>query len=145
MQTDASNDAWVVVLLEEVEHEGKVHEELVRYESGAFKGSEMNYHSTHKELLAVINAFTKFQLFIGDRKFLLRSNLRHLSNFFKKESKNKMARGRLLRWAQFLDTFDFEIEYVEGVKNVLADFLSREGYHVNTLTEEKEYHEYIRQ
>ena len=142
VQTDASNEAWGAVLLEQVEANGKWHEEVVRYESGAFKGSELNYHSTHKELLAVINAFSKFQLFIGDQKFILRSDLKHISNFFKKESKNKVARGRLLRWAQFLDTFDFDTEYVEGVKNVLADFLSREGYQVNSLTEDEEMDHY---
>ena len=66
--------------------------------------------------------------------------MQNLLGFFKKESKNKVVRARLLRWAQFLDTFEFETEHIEGTKNVLADFLSREGYaaqqnqnHVNVL------------
>lgn len=127
VHTDASDTAWGAVLLEEVKQNNQIREEIVRYESGSFKGAELNYHSTHKELLAVVKAFEKFQLFIGDHKFLLRSDLKNLPGFFRKESKNKVVRARLLRWAQILDTFDFDTEHIEGSKNILADFLSLEG------------------
>ena len=32
---------------------------------------------------------------------------------------------RILRWRLFLDQFDFQIKYIEGNKNVLADCFSR--------------------
>ncbi|XP_023903831.1 uncharacterized protein LOC112015633 [Quercus suber] len=49
LQTDASDEYWVAALFEELN--GK--RSICGYKSGAFKPSELHYHSTFKEILAV--------------------------------------------------------------------------------------------
>ena len=37
----------------------------------------------------------------------------------------KFANGRLLRWAMFLQSYNFRVEAIKGSENVGADYLSR--------------------
>ena len=49
LQIDASDEYWVAALFEEID--GK--RNICGYKTGAFKPSELHYHSTFKEILAV--------------------------------------------------------------------------------------------
>ncbi|XP_071727451.1 uncharacterized mitochondrial protein AtMg00860-like [Rutidosis leptorrhynchoides] len=51
LQTDASDEHWGAVLLEEING----NRNICGYQSGHFKPSETHYHSTFKEILAVKN------------------------------------------------------------------------------------------
>ena len=55
-------------------------------------------------------------------------------------NKKLLERGssRVLRWALWLDGFDFEIAYKAGTENCLADILTRQGAEV--VTEVKMFH-----
>ncbi|GLJ29319.1 hypothetical protein SUGI_0578210 [Cryptomeria japonica] len=103
VETDASEYCWGAVLKER-DATGK--EVPVRYASGTFQGAEQRYHSTHKEILAVVKAFEQFELFIHDQTFLVRSDLNNLQSFLNASTKKKVARNRLLRWAEYLTQFD---------------------------------------
>ena len=37
----------------------------------------------------------------------------------------KFANGRLMRWAMFLQSYNFRVETIKGSENVGADYLSR--------------------
>ena len=37
----------------------------------------------------------------------------------------KFANGRLMRWAMFLQSYNFRVEAIKGSENVGADYLSR--------------------
>ena len=60
IETDASSHTWGGVLLESIE--GKEH--LCGYGSGSFKAAELNYPSSHKEILAVKKTINHFILFL---------------------------------------------------------------------------------
>ncbi|GLJ29327.1 hypothetical protein SUGI_0578310 [Cryptomeria japonica] len=123
VETDASEHCWGAVLKEK---DSSGTEVPVRYASGTFQGAEQRYHSTHKEILAVVKAFEQFELFIHDQPFLVRSDLNNLQSFLNATTKKKVARNRLLRWVEYLTQFDYRTEHLKGTKNIFADFLSRE-------------------
>ncbi|XP_059064890.1 uncharacterized protein LOC131856941 [Cryptomeria japonica] len=81
---------------------------------------------TTQHILAVVKAFEQFELFIHDQPFLVRSDFNNLQSFLNATTKKKVARNRLLRWAEYLTQFDYKTEDLKGSKNVFADFLSRE-------------------
>ncbi|ESQ39621.1 hypothetical protein EUTSA_v10001178mg, partial [Eutrema salsugineum] len=90
--TDASDKYWGAILFEEIN--GK--RQICGYKSGRFKDSEMHYHSTFKEILAML------------------------------QCKQKMVpHQQLLRWSEWFSKYDFESFYLKGAKNTLADMLSR--------------------
>nr|GEW56155.1 reverse transcriptase [Tanacetum cinerariifolium] len=95
---------------------------VIFYASKTFSEAQMNYTTTKKELLAVFFALDKFRSYVwGYSKvivFLDHSALKHLLT--KKETKS-----RLLRWIMLLQEFNLEIQDKKGVKNVVADHLSR--------------------
>ncbi|GLJ06473.1 hypothetical protein SUGI_0039970 [Cryptomeria japonica] len=57
VESDTSEHSWGGILKEKL---SSGPEEIVCYVSGGFKGNEINYHNTHKEILAVVNALKQF-------------------------------------------------------------------------------------
>ena len=63
-------------------------------------------------MLAILHALTKFrQNLVGSR--------------FKIKTKQKELNERQQKWVSKVHAYDFEIEYVKGKNNVVADALSR--------------------
>ncbi|KAH9671252.1 hypothetical protein KPL70_017291 [Citrus sinensis] len=67
-QTDASDESWGAILLEEIN--GKEH--FIAYASGQFSDTQMHYHSVFKEILAVKNGIKKFEYHLIGHHFLIR-------------------------------------------------------------------------
>ena len=67
IETDASSQTWGGVLLEAIE--GR--EFICGYGSGSFKAAELNYPSSHKEILAVKKTVQHFHLFLKPVKFTI--------------------------------------------------------------------------
>ena len=61
-------------------------ENICGYGSGAFKGAELNYPSSHKEILVVKKTVKHFKLFPKPVKFTIRTNLKIMPGIFKNES-----------------------------------------------------------
>jgi hypothetical protein len=94
---------------------------VIAYASCMLDGAQCNYHTTKKELFAVVFALEKFRSYLLGTKVIVFTNhaaLRHLLK--KKESK-----PRLIRWILLLQEFDLEIKDIKGVENHVADHLSR--------------------
>lgn len=67
LQTDASNDSWSIILLEEIL--GTRH--VCGYKSGHFKPVEQNYHPTFKEILVVKRGIELFEFYLNGYCFIV--------------------------------------------------------------------------
>ncbi|KAH9668412.1 hypothetical protein KPL70_021409 [Citrus sinensis] len=67
LQTDASDDSWGAILLEDIN--GKEH--FIAYASGQFSNTQKHYHSVFKEILAVKNGIKKFEYHLIGHHFLI--------------------------------------------------------------------------
>ncbi|CAM8990655.1 unnamed protein product [Rhodiola kirilowii] len=114
---DASDYAVGAVLGQRKEKKPMV----IHYASRTLDVAQRNYSTTKKELLAVIFALEKFCPYLLGSKIVFFSDhaaIRYL--MMKKESK-----PRLIRWILLLQEFDVEIKDMKGIKNTVADHLSR--------------------
>ena len=78
------------------------------------------HYDQRKPIIIVCDA-SDDGLYIGDRKFTVRTNHKAIT-FFKH---CYPTTDRLRRWELFMQQFDFDIEYIKGTENYLADHLSR--------------------
>lgn len=122
LTTDASDKA-IGATLTQRDSEGR--ELLISVFSKSLNKSQLNYSTTDKELLAIVEATDYFKQFLLGKKFTL--NTDHKALKYLKESKN--LNSRMLRWSLKLQDFDFDIEYIPG-KNNCADYYSRIGVSV---------------
>lgn len=70
-------------------------------------------------MLAIVFKLQKFYEFIKGRKLTI------LTDHFKWMMESKKVNQLLNRWIVIIFSFDFEIQYIRGIKNVLPDALSR--------------------
>lgn len=122
LQTDASDHCWSVILLEE--HDGTTY--CCGHESGFFKPSELHYHTTINELLAIKNGIRKFDFFLRPYQFEIQMD----NSAFPKvlEYKNKMIpQPQILRLKDWFSQYQVTVKHIPGKENILADFLTREG------------------
>ena len=99
--------------------------------SRKFKEAQQNYRVFEMETLAILEALTKWEDKLIGRKFTVITDHQSLEFF----SKQKHLSGRQARWAEYLSRFNFEVVYVKGQYNIVADCLSR--YYSSDLPGEK--------
>ena len=123
--TDASKYAWACVLTQEKTHqiEGKevkiLH--LITYMSGFFQGSQMNWACLTKEAYAIYMSIKKLAYYLKDADIMLRSDHLTLKKFLAKKTLN----SKVNNWAIEILPFCITFEYIKGIKNTLADTMSR--------------------
>ena len=71
LQTDASDEYWVAVLLEKLDS----NESYCAHASGQFKESEKYYHVIYKEILAINYGIQKFEFHLISHNFLDNSSV----------------------------------------------------------------------
>lgn len=114
LQTDASGYAIGSVLSNQ---NGKP----IAYASKSLNKAEINYATIEKELLAIVWSIKHFRPYLYGRKFEIRTDHRPLVYLFSlKNPSSRLTKFRLL-----LEEYDFDITYVQGKENVVADALSR--------------------
>ena len=123
--TDASKYAWAGVLTQPYtkEAEGKVvtTHHPVTYVSGLFGGSQLNWAALTKEAYAIYMSIKKLSFYLTDAEITLRSDHLPLKKFLLKNTLNSQVNN----WAVELETFNIKFEHISGIKNMLADTLSR--------------------
>ena len=123
--TDASKYAWACVLTQEKIHqiEGKEVKILhpITYMSGLFHGSQMNWACLTKEAYAIYMSIKKLAYYLEDADITLRSDYLPLKKFLAKNTLN----SKVNNWAIEISPFRITFEYIKGIKNILADTLSR--------------------
>ncbi|MCG8622081.1 MAG: DDE-type integrase/transposase/recombinase, partial [Proteobacteria bacterium] len=124
LYTDASKYAWAGVLTQEYHYtEGgkiKIIHHPITYVSGLFRGPQINWAALTKEAYAIYMSARKLTHYFRDSKILLRSDHLPLKKFLLRNTKNDMVNN----WAMELQQFTIEFEYIEGIKNTLADTMS---------------------
>lgn len=102
-------------------------ERPISYASRSLSKAEQNYSQIQKEATAIIFGVRKFHYFLYARSvpFILRSDCRPLIAIFNsKKGVPEMTANRLQRYALYLNSYNFETEYIPSAVNA-ADFLSR--------------------
>lgn len=93
----------------------------VAFDSMTFKAAELNYPVHEKELLAIIRALRRWRTDLLGNHFIIYTDHRTLENFMTQKDLSRQQ----CRWSEFMSQFDFEIRYIDGHKNTVADALSR--------------------
>ena len=97
---------------------------IVSYASRTLSSTERNYSVIEKELLAAVWASERFRMYVWGMKYKLRTDHKPLVNILKPGGGVNLT-PRLARLAAKLQMYHFEIEYIPGRKNCIADGLSR--------------------
>lgn len=120
LETDSSDGVLAAV------HSQKGPDEAwhpVGYFSKTMAPAEINYEIHDKEMLAIVRAFGHWRAELqgSPHKIEVFTDHKALEWFMS----TKKLNGRQARWAEFLADFNFEIKYRPGLKNFLADALTR--------------------
>jgi hypothetical protein len=93
----------------------------IAYESRKLRGPELLYTIYDKEMLAIMHALAKFRQYLVGAKFVVRTDHNSLKYFLEQKDLNE----RQQKWVSKIQAYNFDIEYVKGKNNVVADALSR--------------------
>jgi hypothetical protein len=91
------------------------------FESRKLDESERLYPIYDKEMLAIMHALTKFRQYLVGSRFVVKTDHNSLKYFLDQKDLSE----RQQKWVSKIQAFDFDIEYVKGKRNVVADALSR--------------------
>ena len=123
--TDASKYAWSCVLTQEYTHmiadKNVTVLHPISYQSGLFKGSQLNWACLTKEAYAIYMSIKKLDYYLVDADIILRSDHLPLKKFLTKNTLN----SKVNNWAVEISPFRITFEYIKGIKNTLADTMSR--------------------
>ncbi|GFW68147.1 retrovirus-related Pol polyprotein from transposon 17.6 [Trichonephila clavipes] len=83
--------------------------------------SQSKYNATVLEFFAIYTALNFFRPFLLGRKFKVFTDHKPLAGFLS----NKNPSSKILRWKLALEKFNYDIHYIKGSLNSVADHLSR--------------------
>lgn len=113
LECDASGEGIGVVLMQ--------NKHPIAYESRKLRGSEKNYSMYDKEMLAIIHALAKYRQYLIGGRFVIKTDHNSLKYFLNQKDLSE----RQQKWVSKLQAFDFDIEYVNKKRNIVADAFSR--------------------
>ena len=115
LQTDASMRGIGAYLFQVVD--GK--EVPIEFLSKAFAKEQTRWSTFEQEAYAIFYALRKWDHLLRDAKFTLQTDHRNLVFI------NSNGSAKVKRWKLLIQEYDFNIEHIAGVKNVVADTFSR--------------------
>ncbi|SGY11742.1 BQ5605_C011g06257 [Microbotryum silenes-dioicae] len=121
VMTDASNVGIGTVLLQGQDWR-KAHP--VAYWSCQYISAEVNYPTHEQELLAVVDALRQWRVNLMGVHFHVLSDHELLKYLKTQENLSK----RQARWVKRLADYDFDITYIPGGENTVADAMSRYSF-----------------
>jgi len=102
----------------------------VAYASRKLTPAEQDYR-THERELAIIYALQTWRPYLHGARFKIMTDHHPLKYL---DTQKTLSR-RQARWVEFMQEFDYEIAYIKGKSNIVADALSRQYkdvYHTST-------------
>ena len=120
-----ANMLGACVLTQEYQHEKdrkvfKINHPIT-FASGLFKGSQLNWAALTKEAFAIYSSIKKLSYYLEDADIILRSDHLPLKKFLQKNTLN----SKVNNWAIKILPYRIQFEYIKGIKNTLADTMSR--------------------
>jgi hypothetical protein len=94
---------------------------VVAYAFRQLKTQERNYPTHDLELRAVVFALKCWRHYLFGERFEIFSDHKSLKYIFTQRDLNMRQR----RWMEYLEQYDFDLQYHPGKANVIADALSR--------------------
>ena len=91
------------------------------YVSSQFRGSQQNWAALTKEAYAIYMAIRKLSFYITDAEVTIKCDHLPLKKFLQKQTLN----AKVNNWAVELEQFNLKLEWIQGIKNTLADSLLR--------------------
>ncbi len=101
---------------------------LVAFDSMQLSPAEKNYPVHEKELLVIVKALEHWRYNLLSSHFKVYTDHRTLESFL---TQCDLSRWQV-RWQEFLSQYDFDIVYIKGDQNTVADALSRLERHNST-------------
>ena len=126
LYTDASKYAWAGVLIQSYQYkeDGKeyyIHHPIT-YISGLFRGPQVNWAALTKEAYAIYMSVRKLDYYLKEADTTIRSDHLPLKSFLLKNTKN----DKVNNWGvELASRYNLKFEYIKGIKNTLADTMSR--------------------
>ena len=117
LYTDASKYAYAGILTQH--NNGMDHP--ITYVSRLFRGSQLNWTTLTKEAYAIHMSVKKLSFYINTAKITVRSDHLPLKKFLEKNTLN----SKVNNWAVELESQNLTFENIPGIRNTLADTLSR--------------------
>ena len=117
LYTDASKYAYTGVLTQNID--GTDHP--ITYVSRLFRGSQLTEATLTKEAYAIYMSIKKLSFYIDTAKVTVKSDHLPLKKFLEKNTMN----AKVNNWAVELKSQNISFEYIPGIRNTLADKLSR--------------------
>jgi hypothetical protein len=114
--TDASKEVLCGVLMQDNWVIAYISRKLIKHEE--------NYAKRDLELLAIVYALRVWRHYLIGWKFKLKTNHLVLQHIFTQTDLNERKR----RWSELLNEYDFEITYIKGTVNRVADVLSQKPH-----------------
>ena len=125
LETNTSIEGLGAVLSQE-QDDGRYHP--VAYASCDLKGGELKYHSSKLEFLALKWAMTKqFREYLQYQPFLVRTDNNPLTYVLTTPNLDTVGH----RWVAAMAGYNFEIQYIRGLDNKVAEALSHVGGHLD--------------
>lgn len=118
LHTDASATGLGAMLLQS-DDEGKLHP--VYAISRRTSDTESAYHSSKLELLSIVWSVERLRVFLINVKFIIVTDCQALVFLHKNKTKN----SQVIRWANLLSDYDYEIRFRRGEQMKHVDALSR--------------------
>jgi len=116
MHTDASKYG-IGAYLFQIDKDGN--EKPIAFISKTLTDTQRRWHTPQKEAYAIFYAFKQLDYLIRGVKFTLRTDHKNLIYI------NDTMTEMVIRWKITVQDYDFDIEHIPGVDNIVADGLSR--------------------
>ena len=85
------------------------------------RGLERTLSIYDKEMLAIMHALAKFRQHLIGNKFCIKTDHNSLRHFLRQRDLNE----RQQKWVNKLQSYDFDISYIKGTQNGVANALTR--------------------
>lgn len=117
LQTDASDYGAGAYLFQKDIQTGE--DKPVMFLSKTFIKEQLRWSVPEKEGYAIFWAFNKLDYLLRDIKFILQTDHKNLIYI------NTSGSPKVVRWKLAIQSYNFEIHHIAGVKNIVADAMSR--------------------